>query len=117
MTHELNPIEDHTAGETVEHTITIYDEDDENSELKDLSGAEVEWVLVNGRQGEAVLDHTDTGVTVAVTDAVGGQVTVTFANGATEGLGGEYTQIVTVWDNADRRNVYTGVVAVERLLG
>lgn len=100
------------AGDSLEITITV---DDADGNDKDLSGASVSWALAEKPGGAAVLDGSSTGVTVSVTNAATGEVTVTIAGGTTDDLVGSYYHELEVTDSAgDVDTVARGRFDVER---
>lgn len=106
------PNDPYYAGDSLEITISV---DDANGNNKDLSGASVSWVVAEKPGGSAVIDGSTTDVSVSVTDAAAGEVTVTVGNGVTDDLVGSYYHELEVTDSAgDVDTVMRGRFDVER---
>lgn len=85
MSHTIEQIDHHWAGETLHLLFSVYDED--NNDYKDLTGATIEWWL--SRFGDTVLDQTDVDVTTEITDPLNGEARVMIDAGATDELAGK----------------------------
>lgn len=112
MSDQLPPVENHTAGETLEHTITAY-EDAAHETIKDLTNGSVEWALLTFDRDEVVLDESASGVTAEISAPADGEVTVRFDRGATTDLDGRYEQRLEVVDGAGDSQIYLGTVRIE----
>lgn len=89
-------------------TIEVYEDDafrrtfdvTEGGSTKNLTGATAEWSVAREAGGTAVLDETDAGVDVTITDAGNGEVTLTVDPGTTTGLSGDYIHELEVTDSS-----------------
>lgn len=107
MTRELPPIEDHAAGETIEHIITAY-ESQSHENTKDLTNGEVHWSLLSYNREDVILDESASGVAASITAPGEGEVTVTLDRGATSELDGTYEQRLEIVDGGGRSQIYLG---------
>lgn len=99
------------AGDTLVLELTVRDAD-ADGDPKDLLGADVEYAILELLTNEVVIDESDPGVDVEITDTSGGELTVEIDADATESLSGTYIQRLRIVDNDGRRNTYTSELAV-----
>ena len=111
-----DPTDPYIAGDTLRITETITEPD---GSPKNLTGATVEWAVARYATESPVLDASDADVTLDVTDAAAGIVTVAVAADVTADMNGEYIHEFRVTDQAGDQDtvtrgtldVTTGVVA------
>jgi hypothetical protein len=83
------------AGDSLELT---FDVDQPDGTAKDLTGATVSWAVASRPGDTPALDDGDAGVTLTISDAANGEVTVTVDAGATSDLSGLYYHELEVED-------------------
>lgn len=97
------------AGDSLEITIDVV----EDGSAKDLSGSSVEWAASERPGGAEVLDESAPGVTVSITDASNGEVTVTIESAVTDVITGKLFHELRVTDSSGRKSVVTrGTVTI-----
>lgn len=100
------------AGDSLEITIDV---DEPDGSVKDLTGASVAWGVARDPGDGTVLTGATTGVSVSITDAANGEVTVTVDAGVTDDLAGAYVHELEVTDVAsDQDTVMRGAFKVDR---
>lgn len=101
MTHRIESNTHYQSGESVRWEFTI----EEGGSAKSISGAALEWYLLpfeSSADANAVLDHTDSGVTLSLTtDGSDGRVDLVIEQGVTDDLEGTYWQRLVVDDAGD----------------
>lgn len=100
------------TGENIERTIEVV----EDGSDKDISGATVEWYLLpdgDSADGDAIIDHTTTGVNLSISDADAGEVTLSVDQGVTDGLSGRYYQRLKVDDSGPGLQMWGGAFSIE----
>jgi hypothetical protein len=113
MTHEIEQNDHYIGGEHVRWTYSIED----NGETKDLTDGSVEWYLLPRRglpDSDAVLDHTDTGISASIIDEPGGVVAVEIESGTTEEYAGSMMwQRLIVEDGNGDTQIYNGKFPIQ----
>lgn len=89
MTHFIEDIEHHWAGDTLHLLFFVWESEDKESR-KDLSGGSITWALRSSRQDTTVLSGSDPEVATEITTPAEGEVEVRIQASATEGLGSRY---------------------------
>lgn len=89
MTHFIEDIDHHWAGDTLHLIFLVWETEDKNTR-KDLSGGSLEWVLRSSRQDTPVLSGSDAAVATEITTPGEGEVEVRIQASATDGLGSRY---------------------------
>lgn len=87
MSHEIERNDHYVGGESVVWGFTIEDD----GSTKDISSASVEWYLLESRgqpNEDALLDHTDSGITAQITDGPNGEAEVKIESGVTDSYSG-----------------------------
>jgi hypothetical protein len=114
MTHEIERNEHYVGGESVVWEYTIVNEDEV---VRDITGATVEWYLLNRRgedNSEAVLSHDDSGVSASVQAGTQGYVEVEIQSGVTDELAGDlYWQRLIVTEVNGRRQIWNGPFPIQ----
>lgn len=114
MTHKIERNDDYVGGESVTWEFTIVNE---NGEERDIRNADVEWYLLNSRgepDGDAVLDHTDSGVNAGVQDGLNGLLEVEIEAGTTEDLAGNmYWQRLVVNETDNVTQIWNGPFPIQ----
>lgn len=101
------------SGDTLTQPVTVYDDDSDEDELKDLLGASVSWSLRRLTTGTVLLDEGDEGVSVDI-DSDESLVTIELGKGATEGINGSFRQVLRVTDVEGRQNTSSGPFEIKR---
>lgn len=91
------------AGDSLDMVVDVT----EDGSAKDLTGASVEWAMSANPGSTEELSDSDTGVTASVTDAANGEVTVTIAEGTTNGLERSWYHEVRITDSSGDKAVVT----------
>jgi len=101
------------AGESYEHVISVED----NGSAVDITGASVSYHVVptiGAADSAAVFDGGDSDVSVSITDAAAGEVTVTVEQGVTDALGGNrYWRRLVVDDAGTGKQVFRDWLIIE----
>ena len=85
---------------------------DQNNAIVPLTGASIEWILINNQGVPALSKSVGSGITI--TSASGGQFTVSITVGDTRSLNGSYQHMARVTTNDGNSSiVLTGTIAVE----
>lgn len=108
MTHTIHTIDHYVAGDTL---IINYSVDTPVGTSKDIRNASIDWELL--ANGYTMLDDTDAGVTVEITDGINGYFTVEIDSGVTSNLAGTHTTRVTLRDAANNQQTWHGNVHIE----
>lgn len=113
MTHDIDPDTHYVADESAVWEYTI----EENGTAKNVSGGAIKWYLVpeeGDPDSDALLDHTDSGVTAAfTTDGSDGRVDVSIDRGVTAGMAGMYWQRLVVDDASTGRQIWRGPFPID----
>jgi len=111
MTHEIDPIEEYRAGDSLIIEFEVADSDT-NANQKDLSGADIDWEL-RRRDGTTELSSaTDAEVSVSIVDAGAGRFDVEIDAGATETLTDTFVQWVRIVDAFGRQSSSAGRITI-----
>jgi hypothetical protein len=113
MTYQIEKIDDWPAGDTRVFPFIVPDEDDPDSDRKDISGIDVTWQLKDIIDEQVVLDDSDSGVNITVTDASNGELEVQVEKGATSDLEGRYREIIQIVDATNDQSTWAGQVQIE----
>jgi hypothetical protein len=113
MTYQIQKIDNWPSGDTRIFPFIVPDEDDPNSDRKDITSADISWKLKDTLEENIVLDDSDSGVSINVTDASNGEFEVVVEKEATESLEGRYREIIQIVDAVNNRSTWTGQVEIE----
>lgn len=113
MTYQIEKIDNWPAGDTRVFPFIVPNEDDPDSDRKDISSAEITWKLKDVLDEEVVLDESDSGVNINITDASNGELEVRVEKGATSDLEGRYREIIRVVDATGDQSTWNGRVQIE----
>lgn len=115
MTKEGQDITDYYAGDSLTITTTVYESDSQEN-TKDLSGASVNWILIDRAYDTEKLSKSTSGGGVEITDETGGEVQVTIEATDTESIDpGWYEHELEVEDAVD--HVSTVLVGAFQIKG
>lgn len=96
-------VEPYYEGDSLELVISV----DEDGSDKDLTGASVEWAMSRDPSSAEEISESTTGVSASVTDAATGEITVTIAQGITDGKTGRWHHETRVTDSSGDKAVVT----------
>lgn len=113
MTYKIEKIDEWPSGDTRVFPFTVPDEDDANSEFKDITNAEVTYKIKDPLNETVVLDDGNSDVNINITDASNGELEVRVEKEATQGLEGKYREIIQITDTLGNRASWTGKIHVE----
>lgn len=100
------------SGENIERTFEI----DEDGSDKDISGASLEWYILPSRSSDpadALIDHDTSGVSLTISDAAAGEVTLSVDQGVTDDLAGPYWLRLVVDDSGSGKQVWGGEFSID----
>lgn len=94
--------ESYYEGDALEIVVTL-----DNLPDQGLTGATVSWTMAEEEGKPPILSDSDTGVSVSITDASNGVITVTIGGGITDDLVGTYEHEMRITDSLGRPAVVT----------
>jgi hypothetical protein len=112
MTYQIETIDDWPSGDTRVFPFVVKDEDSSDENF-DLQGATFTWQLKDTISSEIVLDDSDTGVNIDVTDEAGGEFEVKVEKEVTSDLEGTFREIIKIEDSRGNKTTWNGRVVIE----
>jgi hypothetical protein len=87
----------------------------EDGSAKDITGAEITWVLAESQGGAAKIEKSTSGGGVTITDAANGKFTITVEGSDTKDLAGHHYHEAEVTDNVGQTStVLTGTFQIQQ---
>lgn len=113
MTYQIEEIDDWPTGSTRILPFQVPNEDDANSDWKDITGADITWELKDRLDDSVVLDGSDSNVSIDITDGTNGEFEVVIEKEATDDIEGKYREVIIITDATGDREKWNGQVHIE----
>lgn len=112
MVHEIRTVEDYVEGDSLSMKFDV-DSLDSGLQINNLTTDQIEWDLrPRSQYFDPVLDKGDAGVSLSIDNASEGKFTVRLEDGATDGLDGRNTQVITITGANGSTSTVTGKLII-----
>lgn len=115
MTYKIEKIDEWPSGDTRVFPFTVPNEDDESSEFKDITNADITYKIKDPLAETVVLDDSNSDVNINIVDATNGELEVRVEKEATQDLDGKYREIIQITDALGNRASWTGKIHIENI--
>lgn len=114
MTYQIDSVDDWPSGDTRVFPFIVKD-NDSSDEFFDITDADISWELADIVTSDTVIDDSDSTVTIVVNNASEGNFEVRVDKDATDGLDGDYREIITIVDSRGDKTTWAGRIEIDDL--